>query len=700
MKKVINYLLIVLLLFGMLPVNIMAKEATIGSINISGATLSVGETKTLTIGLSSNMASADGYIVSNDSSCVQVVSVDCDNCQDNYFMNISTNKNPITTAGTVTVKGLKNCQTTLKVTGASLATKNELEETDLDFTSGVIVVGESAPKSNNNNLNSLTVSKGSLSPEFNSNTTTYQVEVGNDVTSIDINATLADSKARVDGIGTKSLNVGSNTIDVIVTAEDGTPKTYKIIVVRSSGNNDNPGGNTPDPTPVDTRSKDNSLKSLEVVGYSIEPSFDSSKQDYTLTVENGVTTLNINAIPNDEKSSVTINGNGNLNVGINNVNVVVTAEDGSQKIYTIKVIRKNSDNKTPQDSTNKSSENRLKTLIAAEGAFKSNFDQNVNTYDITVASDVDSLNITAIPVDSKANVKIDNNFGFVQGETKVVNVIVTAEDGSQRVYTINVKKSDKEADTKLTDIKIDGETLEPKFSPDTFVYTTAVGSGTKTIKVHATPANKESKVEYSINGGLFTTSENLDLKEGSNIIVIKVTDKNGLTSQYIVNVERDSSSFKIFGIKIPKWLGYLLLFLTLLLIGLLIFLLLKKRKKKQEQIVATQAIPNIEIKPEFNFNSKNEDNDEIDDGGILNQNSSHISSKTEDNDSDEEVYDQNKEEIPYDPYDEIVTKDEIIDAINEKDPEKLKILYKQEMLNREKEMMKESERAKESNEEE
>ena len=48
-------------------------------------------------------------------------------------------------------------------------------------------------------------------------------------------------------------------------------------------------------------------------------------------------------------------------------------------------------------------------------------------------------------------------------------------------------------------------------------------------------------------------------------------------------------------------------------------------------------------------------------------------------------------ELPYDPYDDTVTKDEIIDAINEKNPDKLKILYQQEMLNREKERIKEEE---------
>ena len=60
----------------------------------------------------------------------------------------------------------------------------------------------------------------------------------------------------------------------------------------------------------------------------------------------------------------------------------------------------------------------------------------------------------------------------------------------------------------------------------------------------------------------------------------------------------------------------------------------------------------------------------------------------------------NYEEIPYDPYDDIVTKDEIFDAINEaietKDSKKLKLLYEQERLNREKEAFKKEEQARKS----
>ena len=113
-------------------------------------------------------------------------------------------------------------------------------------------------------------------------------------------------------------------------------------------------------------------------------------------------------------------------------------------------------------------------------------------------------------------------------------------------------------------------------------------------------------------------------------------------------------------------------------------MLLKRRKEKEQQPV----MPTIQFNPEFNFGSKNQDNDQVQDGGVLNQNSSGTSNKTEDNDQENKALPEVAEAEVYDPYDDVVTKDEVIDAIIEKDPEKLKMLYDQEMLNRRKEELK------------
>ncbi len=87
---------------------------------------------------------------------------------------------------------------------------------------------------NDASLLSLTVSERILNPEFNPNTTNYNVNVENRVESIVISAITNHVNATITGTGTKSLNVGENIFEIIVTAEDGiSTKTYRVIVIRS-----------------------------------------------------------------------------------------------------------------------------------------------------------------------------------------------------------------------------------------------------------------------------------------------------------------------------------------------------------------------------------------------------------------------------------------------------------------------------------
>ena len=89
-------------------------------------------------------------------------------------------------------------------------------------------------KSSDATLGSLIVSSGILSPAFNTNITNYTVEVTNDVSNITIDAIVNSNTATISDAGTKSLNVGSNTFDIIVTAEDGTMKTYTVTINRAT----------------------------------------------------------------------------------------------------------------------------------------------------------------------------------------------------------------------------------------------------------------------------------------------------------------------------------------------------------------------------------------------------------------------------------------------------------------------------------
>lgn len=89
--------------------------------------------------------------------------------------------------------------------------------------------------SNNNWLNSLSVSGQSLSPTFNRYTTAYSLTVNSDVSAITINAKANASGAKISGTGKKALNTGENKFKITVTAPSGVKRTYTLTVTRQKG---------------------------------------------------------------------------------------------------------------------------------------------------------------------------------------------------------------------------------------------------------------------------------------------------------------------------------------------------------------------------------------------------------------------------------------------------------------------------------
>lgn len=84
--------------------------------------------------------------------------------------------------------------------------------------------------SSNNYLKSLSIENFELSPAFKKDTTNYSLELPADTTEINIKATKEDSKASVSGTGKVTVEEGANKIDIKVTAENGSVKTYTINV--------------------------------------------------------------------------------------------------------------------------------------------------------------------------------------------------------------------------------------------------------------------------------------------------------------------------------------------------------------------------------------------------------------------------------------------------------------------------------------
>ena len=86
----------------------------------------------------------------------------------------------------------------------------------------------STPKSSDNNLSELKISGYELTPAFDKTITEYRVDLKSETTKITINAVSSDSKAKIEGLGEKEVHPGNNNFEIIVTAENGEEKIYKI----------------------------------------------------------------------------------------------------------------------------------------------------------------------------------------------------------------------------------------------------------------------------------------------------------------------------------------------------------------------------------------------------------------------------------------------------------------------------------------
>ena len=175
-------------------------------------------------------------------------------------------------------------------------------------------------KSDNNYLRFLEIKNVDIEPEFDKKTTEYYVVVDLSVDELEITATAEDSNATVKISGNTQLEEGENTIIIVVTAEDSTERTYKIIVTKTDN----------------AELVNANLKSLYVKGFEIYPTFSSKIYKYNLTINEKIYSLEILAEAENENATIEIKGNNQLKEGNNTITITVTAEDGiTKREYTI-----------------------------------------------------------------------------------------------------------------------------------------------------------------------------------------------------------------------------------------------------------------------------------------------------------------------------------------------------------------------------
>lgn len=277
-----------------------------------------------------------------------------------------------------------------------------------------IIVNREDSRSKDATLKNITINNGTLSPSFNSNTTSYNVEVPYEVSKLNINATPNDSKAKV-SISNPDLVAEEVTKVIIkVTAENGSTKEYIINVKRGK-----------DPNKV--LNNDNKLISLTPSIGILSPLFSSDINNYFIYLPYEVEEISFAYEISDKRYGKVeeMKVDKLIPNTANKFSFIVKAEDESINTYTVTVYRA----KNPLDLG--SSNVRIKELILNNGELLGYFDSALTSYQYKRGEE---FSLEVVLEDNKSTYKL------IEQENDIY-IIVEAPNGDIGIYCLHEKVS-------------------------------------------------------------------------------------------------------------------------------------------------------------------------------------------------------------------------------------------------------------------
>lgn len=281
-------------------------------------------------------------------------------------------------------------------------------------------------QNDNNSLQDIQLSNGSLSPAFNPSVTSYDVQLKNNVDRLTVTPTAAakttnlkvnDSPASDKGVSV-DVPVGKSTITILASAEDGEEKKYLLNITRENVQPVIQPNPNPNPQETSAKKPANTFVKPKVSG-------NSQKRNTTSRAASALSTQPKTAIP---KQSSAI----------------------------------------------------LSSLSVSSGTWNKSFSANSFTYHISVGSDIDSVTIKGIPNYSGADVLIGGSAASTielgNQQKKIIPVVVT-KDNERKTYVLVFEKpagqngdSTAESAPKADD-RIQTASLEKGSSPQTMANT-------------------------------------------------------------------------------------------------------------------------------------------------------------------------------------------------------------------------------------
>ncbi len=221
----------------------------------------------------------------------------------------------------------------------------------------------------------------------------------------------------------------------------------------------------------------------------------------------------------------------------------------------------------------------LASLKSNVGYFDKNFDADIMEYTLYVDSHVTNVSLDGTVADEYAKVSGFKTYNLTGDNTKI-SIVVTAENGNNKTYVVNVVKVYKSTNNYLSSLIIEGYDIS--FDKDVLEYNIKVGNDVTALDLTAIADSNSATVV--IEG-------NEDFKEGLNVVTITVTAEDGSVKTYTINVEKEKAKSKINDVvddeeeitdnnKVEKIVIVVLIILVVL--GLL-YLIFKKDEEEQNQ---------------------------------------------------------------------------------------------------------------------
>ena len=394
----------------------------------------------------------------------------------------------------------------------------------------------------------LTLSSGTLQPEFATRHFDYAATVASGVEQIAVTPTLSGSS----NVSVAYLDAGlsaladANTDETGFQVDLGAGTTVFVLKVTFTTYSQKPGYyvlrvTRPEP------STDATLGDLTLSGVPLDTTFDSDTTDYTASVENDVETTTVTPTPNDgaryviklggtEDADGIIDGIIELAVGENVITVEVTAEDGVvTRTYTVTVTRAGSSNAY------------LRALTVPGQTLAPAFDKDTLEYRVSVVHSVMSLQVGAWTEHPQATWTATFNgadanqhlpYSLSVGSGNVIRVIVTPEDGgTPKTYQITVTRAAAPTGAALSGLTFSGIDFGA-FDSATTGYTAEVGYDVAETTVNPT-VNHDGATYVIKLDGVADADGAVELAVGESVITIEVTAEDGNASKtYTVTLTR------------------------------------------------------------------------------------------------------------------------------------------------------------------